>query len=128
MKGPLDVPPWADDRPPKGGRRRGAIFRATWRAEFERFAARLTGRNIYVTIDLDCLCSGRAVTNWENGRFTLEDLAWALERLWANGAIAGGDICGRYSPPVYAGWKTEFAWGGDHPDLVPPAPEAAQTN
>ncbi|MEP6809140.1 MAG: hypothetical protein ABI992_02775 [Chthoniobacterales bacterium] len=126
-KGTLEVHPWADDRPPKDRRRRGAIFRATWREEFERFAARLTGRNIYVTIDLDCLCSGRAVTNWENGRFTLEDVAWALGRLRANATIVGGDICGAYSPPVYARWKQKFASEMDHPNLVAPTREEAST-
>jgi hypothetical protein len=36
-EGKLDVHPWADDRPDAKQKRPGAIFRATWRDEFERF-------------------------------------------------------------------------------------------
>jgi len=59
----LEVHAWGENRPP----RRGAIFRANWREEFERFVTQLRGRNVYITIDLDCLTSAEAITNWENG-------------------------------------------------------------
>ena len=74
--------------------------------------------NLYITIDLDCLCAEEAVTNWESGRFTLEDIAWALTQLReSSGRIVGGDICGAFSPPVYARRKQRFAAEMDHPKL-----------
>lgn len=117
-EGRLEVHPWADNRPISDQARRGAILRANWREHFSRFASALTGANVYVTIDLDCLRAEEAVTNWESGRFSLEDLTWALGNLRsAGGRIAGGDICGAFSMPTYARRKQRFAAEMDHPKL-----------
>jgi arginase family enzyme len=124
--GILEVHPWADDRSLKDRQRKGAILRDTWRDRFEQFAKRLAGENIYVTIDLDCLCREEAVTNWENGRFTLADVEWALRKLRESASITGGDICGAYSCPKYARWKQRFAAEFDRPKLAPPNLEKAR--
>jgi len=71
-----------------------------------------------------------AITNWESGRFTLEDIIWALMQLRTSDAkVVGGDICGAFSPPLYARRKQRFAARMDHPKL--PAPDletATKTN
>jgi hypothetical protein len=121
--GRLEVHPWADDRPTKDRQRPGAILRENWRAQFETFGANLRDINIYVTIDLDCLRAENAATNWENGRFTVEDLEWALGKLRENARFVGGDICGAYSEPKYARWKQKFASNWDHPKIDPPSAE-----
>ena len=121
--GELEVHPWADDRPPKDQERRGAILRKNWCELFENFSRDLRGRDVYVTIDLDCLRAEDAVTNWENGRFTIVDLIWALGKLRESARIIAGDICGAYSPPAYARWTQRFASEWDHPKLTPPDPE-----
>jgi arginase family enzyme len=127
--GILEVHPWADDRPVKDQQRKGAIQRDNWRERFERFSRRLSGQNIYVTIDLDCLRFEEAVTNWESGRFTVADVEWALGRLREGCGIICGDICGAYSPPNYARWKQRFAAEFDRPKLAQPSLEKArQTN
>jgi arginase family enzyme len=119
--GRLDVHPWADNRPASDQDRRGAILRSNWREHFARFAGELEESNVYVTIDLDCLRAEDAVTNWESGRFTVDDVSWALAQLRAAKArIVAGDICGAFSPPVYARAKQRFAAGMDHPKLPPP--------
>jgi arginase family enzyme len=123
--GILEVHPWADDRPLKDRDRKGAILRDNWREHFQEFARRLTGENVYVTIDLDCLCIEEAVTNWESGRFTVTDLEWALGKLRESSRIIRGDICGAYSPPNYARWKQGFAAEFDRPKLAPPDLEKA---
>jgi arginase family enzyme len=83
--------------------------------------------DVYVTIDLDCLRSGEAVTNWENGRFTVNDLSWALAELRAvKSRIVAADVCGAFSPPVYSRLKQRFAARIDHPKLPPADPEKAQ--
>jgi arginase family enzyme len=117
-EGRLEVHPWADDRSASEQNRPGAILRSNWREHFARFAAELGGSNVYVTIDLDCLRAEDAVTNWESGRFTLEDVVWALTELRAaNAQIVAGDICGAFSPPTYARAKQRFAAEMDHPKL-----------
>jgi len=116
-EGRLEVHPWADGRPPSVWSRRGVILRGNWRERFAEFVRALQGSNLYVTIDLDCLRAEEAVTNWENGRFTVEDVAWALTQLRASAQIVGGDICGAFSPPVYARLKQRFAAEMDHPKL-----------
>ena len=126
-EGRLEVHPWADDRSASEQNRRGAILRSNWRERFAEFAGGLGGSNLYVTIDLDCLCAEEAMTNWENGRFTAEDVAWALGQLRASRArIVAGDICGAFSPPVYARAKQRFAAGMDHPKLAQPDLETAR--
>lgn len=95
-------------------------MRANWHEHFARFVAELGGSNVYVTIDLDCLRAEDAVTNWESGRFTLEDVVWALAQLRGSRArIVAGDICGAFSPPTYARAKQRFAAEMDHPKLPP---------
>jgi hypothetical protein len=124
--GILEVHPWADDRPLKDRQRKGAILRDSWRDRFEKFTKRVAGENVYVTIDLDCLRVEEAVTNWENGRFTLADLEWALRKLRESAPVIGGDICGAYSPPKYARRKQRFAAEFDRPKLAPPKLEKAR--
>jgi arginase family enzyme len=114
-EGRLEVHPWADDRPAGGRDRRGAILQSNWQEKFEQFAGELSGANLYITVDLDCLRPGDAVTNWENGRFTLDDVAWAITQLRAKAKVVAGDICGAYSPPKYARLKQRFAAEMDHP-------------
>ncbi len=115
--GVLEVHPWADDRPVKDRQRKGAILAENWRDRFEQFSKSLADKTIYVTIDLDCLRIEEAVTNWENGRFSVADLQWALGKLRESSRIIGGDICGAYSPPKYARRKQRFAAEFDHPRL-----------
>ena len=90
-------------------------MRDNWREHFERLFGASGRENVYVTIDLDCLNTSEAVTNWEAGRFTIADLEWALGKLRESAQIIGGDICGAYSPPRYARFKQRFAAEFDHP-------------
>ena len=119
--GRLEVHPWADDRPIKDRQRPRAILRDNWRERFEKFATELPGANVYITIDLDCLRADDAATNWENGRFTVDDVEWALGKLRDSARIVGGDVCGAYSAPKYARRTQEFASNWDHPKIAPPS-------
>ena len=119
--GSLEVHPWADDRPVKDRARRGAILRDNWRGRFEQFLKSLGETSVYITIDLDCLRGQQAVTNWEDGRFSIADLEWALGKLRESSQILGGDICGAYSKPEYARFKQRFAAEFDHPKIQLPS-------
>ena len=117
-EGRLEIHPWADGRAVSDQTRPDVILPANWRERFMRSVQELGASNLYVTIDLDCLRAEEAVTNWENGRFGVDDVAWAISQLRASGArILGGDICGAYSTPVYARAKQRFAAKMDHPKL-----------
>jgi hypothetical protein len=124
--GKLEVRPWADGRPLRDRQRRGAILRDNWREQFESFVKNLRGADVYVTIDLDCLRANEAATNWENGRFAIVDLVWALAKLRNTSRIIAGDICGAFSRPAYTRWKQRFASEMDHPKLAWPDLAAAQ--
>ena len=119
--GVLDVHPWADDHPAKDRERRGAILLDNWHDHFEQLLETAGGKNVYITIDLDCLNATEAVTNWEAGRFTTADLEWAIGKLRESSQIIGGDICGAYSPPNYARFKQRLAAEFDHPKIELPA-------
>lgn len=116
-EGRLEVHPWADDRSAKERQRRGAILRENWREKFAAFVKQLGTAKVYVTVDLDCLRADEAITNWESGRFSLEDVAWAIELLGRRKRIVAGDICGAWSPAVYARRRQRFASEMDHPKL-----------
>ncbi len=97
--------------------KRGTISRDNWRMMFERFAESLRDRDVYVTVDMDCLREDAAVTNWENGLFTAADVAWAIGELQRRSKIVAGDICGAYSTPVYERPRQRFAAEWDHPKV-----------
>ncbi|HSV63626.1 MAG TPA: hypothetical protein VLH83_09805 [Chthoniobacterales bacterium] len=124
--GELEIHPWADQRPASDQNRRGAILRSNWQAKFIQFAQALEGSNLYVTIDLDCLRAEDAVTNWESGRFAVDDVAWALAQLRTHAKIVAGDICGAFSPPKYSRAKQRFIATMDHPKLPAVDIEAAR--
>ncbi len=84
-------------------------------------------KNLYITIDLDCLGSGAVFTNWENGRFTVDDLVWALGQARGKARVIGGDLCGAWSPPGYGSAFQSLAARFDHPKIEPPAPAELAT-
>jgi len=79
------------------------------------FVEALQGPAIYVTVDLDCLGESDAITNWESGRFVLDDLVWALTLLRQKVRIVGGDLCGAFSTMRYGSRFQTFAGRFDHP-------------
>ena len=107
-------------------RRWHTISRGAWRAAFQTFADTLDDHRIYVTVDLDSLRAEEAATNWENGLFTAEDVAWAIRELREHGDVVGGDLCGAYSRPHYARHTQRLVAKLDHPKLVPMEAAAAQ--
>jgi hypothetical protein len=91
------------------------ISATTWRAAFAEFVDTLRVPAIYVTVDLDCLEEGDALTNWESGRFVLDDLVWALALLRQKVRIVGGDLCGAFSATRYGSRFQRLAGRFDHP-------------
>jgi len=92
--GRITVYPWAD-RPAAVGH---AVTRENWRERFLAFLKGLAGTGVYVTLDLGCLRGEDFTSNRGRGRFTAEDLAWAVERVRTTCRLVAGDVCGAYSP------------------------------
>jgi hypothetical protein len=91
------------------------ISAANWRAAFAQFVDSIRTPALYVTVDLDSLVESDAVTNWENGRFSLPDLVWAIGLLRQKVRIVGGDLCGAFSPMRYGSRFQALAGRFDHP-------------
>jgi hypothetical protein len=91
------------------------ITAMNWRAAFVKYLESLRTRSVYVTIDLDCLEGKDAVTNWENGRFSVDDIIWALDLVRSNCVIVGGDLCGAFSTLRYGSMFQTLAGRFDHP-------------
>lgn len=115
----LEVHGWAERYSPAVCRRFDCVTRSDWRSRFKRFVDSLSGQHVYVTVDLDCVREEEAVTNWENGLFTADDVAWAIGCLRSNAIIIGGDVCGAYSPPIYERRLQRFAAEWDRPKRPP---------
>ena len=64
---------------------------------FLHILRRLPAKRVYVSIDKDCLRNEYALTNWEEGRMSLEELLLVLKMIKDNLDIAGVDITGDYS-------------------------------
>ncbi len=127
--GRLEVFPWSERIGRSARRRWPSLTCDDWRPAFSRFARSLAGQRVYVTVDLDCLRAGEAVTNWENGLFTAGDVAWALDELHSSAEVVGGDLCGAWSIPRHARFKQWLSSRLDHPRLRPvDATHAARTN
>ena len=86
-----------------------------WKAMFTDWLDHNHDRRVYVTIDIDCLTAGEAITNWENGRFTCADVIWALRGLRQRAKVIGGDLCGGWSRAQYATRFQKLAGWFDHP-------------
>lgn len=75
----------------------------------------LPTRKVYVSIDKDCLVNDYAVTNWEEGVFTLEELMVMLKLIKDNLDIVGLDITGEYSIPKHPNAIKALISRLDHP-------------
>jgi len=96
---------------------------------FRSLIKRLPTKEVYLSIDKDCLKRNYALTNWEEGFFELEDLLLALRLIKENLEIAGIDIVGDYSPVEVSGPIKKIVSRLDHPkDYSAKARPQAQIN
>lgn len=82
---------------------------------FRGLLDRLPTRKVYVSIDKDCLKSDFAVTNWEEGKLSLDELLLMLNLIKENMEIIGADIAGDYSPIALSGIVKKCVSYFDHP-------------
>lgn len=82
---------------------------------FSQVLARLPSRKVYISLDKDCLRKEFALTNWEEGMFSLEELSGLLRAIKERFQIIGMDIVGDYSPVYLTGNIKNIASRLDHP-------------
>ena len=85
---------------------------------FLKTIRRLPTKNVYVSIDKDCLKNDYALTNWEEGKLALDELILMLKLIKENLDIAGLDITGDYSKISVSGRLKGFFSRLDHPQEV----------
>jgi arginase family enzyme len=79
---------------------------------------KLPCKSVYLSIDKDCLKNTYALTNWEEGRLTLDELLAMLKLVREKTDIAGMDIVGDYSLPRVRGAIKKVVSYFDHPRRV----------
>lgn len=80
--------------------------------------SRLPTKKVYVSIDKDCLKSDAALTNWEEGKLSLDQLLMMLKIVKENLDIAGLDITGDYSKVSVSGKLRGIISRLDHPQEI----------
>lgn len=79
---------------------------------------RIPTKQVYVSIDKDCLKKEYALTNWEEGYISLEEFLLMLKLIKENLDIIGMDITGDYSRICLAGNCKRFFSKLDHPKEI----------
>ena len=86
---------------------------------FKDLLTRIETKQVYVSVDKDCLKSQYALTNWEEGFLDLKDVLLLLDLIKKDLDIVGLDIIGDYSPTKVAGIIKSFLYHSDHPRQFP---------
>ncbi|MBV9467730.1 MAG: arginase family protein [Abitibacteriaceae bacterium] len=81
---------------------------------------RLPTRDVYLSIDKDCLTSDFAITNWEEGELTLPTLCGAMQKLAKAKDIVGVDVIGEWSQGPIHNWLFRWLAKADHPQQATP--------
>lgn len=85
---------------------------------FSKVLKRIPTRKVYVSIDKDCLRSEFALTNWEEGELSLDELLLMLGLIKDSLDIIGMDITGDYSSSSGASRAKTFSAKGMPEDLI----------
>lgn len=86
---------------------------------FPSLIKRLPTKEVYVSIDKDCLSKDYAMTNWEEGYLALDELIVMLKMIKEKLDIVGLDITGDYSKVDIKGRLKNFISELDHPKDIP---------
>jgi arginase family enzyme len=103
-------------------------------AEFTaQFLARISTKNVYITLDKDVLAPTDAITNWDQGQMHLDDVIHIINAIGAQHKIIGADVVGDYSPVKFSSSPIQkiLKYGEvflDHPRARPKAAAAAAIN
>ncbi|MGF2059451.1 hypothetical protein ACQUE7_17195, partial [Enterococcus innesii] len=87
---------------------------------------------VWITLDKDVLGTDEAITNWDQGRLTLDRVHDAVALIAHRRRVLGMDVCGDYSPAGGSGLVRALLAYGDRAQRPVPArdpdPINARTN
>ncbi|MFI5378373.1 MAG: arginase family protein [Tepidisphaerales bacterium] len=130
---PVSSPAESPSSAPAGEDTGGTFRRHRWGTELlfdsvratpgllDRLAKRLSGKNIYLSIDKDALLPEDAATDWEQGGLSLAELVEAVRKITAAGRLIGADICGERAPVPLRGLAKRLDAGRWFPRAADPA-------
>jgi len=75
--------------------------------------AAIATKNVYISVDKDCLRTEDAYTNWEQGTLPLSFVLDAIRAMGAQHTVVGADTVGDYSPPIF---QSPLKWIGSITD------------
>ena len=70
---------------------------------FVEIGKELAGKNVYLTIDKDCLDPKHATTDWDQGALELDQLLAGVKAIAAECTLVGADITGEHAPAPLSG-------------------------
>ena len=92
-----------------------------WPDLMNHVIAGLPTRQIYVSVDKDCLVAENAISNWDAGELELNDVCYAIKRLGREREIVGADVTGEWSAGQPASPLFRAVSRADHPALPMPS-------
>lgn len=104
------------------------LARLSWPSFLDEMEDRLPRTALWITIDKDVLGPAEATTNWDQGAMPLDHVLAAVARLARCRRIAGIDVCGEHSRPVFADPLRALIARLDNPPGAEPAAEALAVN
>lgn len=78
---------------------------------FDRLSRRLQHKQVYLSLDLDCLTSADIDTDWEPGAIRSDDLVAAVRHIASRCKMVGADIVGEQAPARLQGFTKRFSAG-----------------
>ena len=82
---------------------------------FSGLLKRIPVKKVYLSIDKDCLRSEHALTNWEEGKLSLDELLLLARLIKENMDLVGVDIVGEHSPVAITNKLKSLISRLDHP-------------
>src|SRR5205823_1427258 len=96
------------------------VVDSSWESLMAGIVGALPTRDVYLSIDKDCLNADGAVSNWEAGGLTLEQVLSGIAALRSAKAVVGADITGEYSPVEISNPMFRRLAASERPKLSPP--------
>lgn len=89
-------------------------------AAIARILAQIETRTVWITVDKDVLGTADAICNWDQGRMPLDFLCATMTAVGRRHVLAGADICGEYSAPIFSNVAKLWEARRDQPHRPPP--------
>jgi arginase family enzyme len=94
----------------------------------DQVVSSLKGKNVYLSIDKDCLSPDVIKTDWDQGALKLEWLKETARKFCGGCNLVGADITGEQAPQILKGVRKQFNCGRLFKPRTPAPPEVHRHN